>query len=54
MEYIKIYDFEINFLIYKMHKIYYYIKDDKINIIKVAHTHMNETTILKSLKNLLN
>ena len=54
IEYIKIYDFEIHFLIYRMHKVYYYIKNNKINIIKVAHTHMNEATILKSLKNLLN
>lgn len=45
--YIKIYDYEIKVLFYKMHKIYYYVKDNQIHIIKAVHTHINEDTILK-------
>ncbi len=50
-QYIKIYDYEIKTLFYKMHKIYYYVKSDKIHIIKVIHTHANEDTVLKILNN---
>lgn len=46
--YIEIYSVKIKVLIYKMHKIFYYIKDNKIYVIKVAHSHMNEDTILNA------
>ena len=47
-DYIEINHIKVKLLIYKMHKIFYYIKDNQINILKVAHGHMNEDTILKT------
>lgn len=47
-DYIEINNIKVKMLIYKMHKIFYYIKDNQINILKVAHGHMNEDTILKT------
>lgn len=52
--YIEINNIKIKLLIYKMHKIYYFIKKDTIYIIKVAHSYMNEDTILNAFKKFFN
>ena len=52
--YVEIYSVKIKVLIYKMHKIFYYANDDKIYIVKVAHSHMNEDTILNAFNDFFN
>ena len=52
--YIEIYDKKIKLLIYKMHKIFYFVKDNTIYIIKVAHSRMNEDIILNAFNNFFN
>ena len=47
--YIKINNINIKIIIYKMHKIFYYIKnDEQMYILKIAHGYMNDDTILKA------
>lgn len=46
--YIQINNISVKMLIYKMHKIFYYIKNEQIYILKVAHGYMNDDTILKA------
>lgn len=43
---------EIRQLVFKMHKIFYYIKEDKIIITAIFHTHVDINRITKYLKGL--
>ena len=52
--YIQINNTDIKMLIYKMHKIFYYIKNEQIYILKVAHGYMNDDTILKAFNDFFN
>ena len=46
-------DFEFRQLIYKMHKIFYYIYKDEIRILSVVHTRYDISNIIGYLYNLL-
>ena len=37
-------------LLYKMHRIFYYIENDEIIIIQVSHTRRNVNTVIKLIK----
>ena len=46
-------EIEIRQLLYKMHRIFYYIYDDNIIIIMVAHTSRDLTNIIEAIKKIL-
>ena len=46
-------EIEIRQLLYKMHRIFYYIYDDSIIIIMVTHTSRDLTNIIKAIKRIL-
>lgn len=45
---------EIRQLLFKMHRIIYYIKEDKIIIVEVVHTARNVDTVIKYLTDYFN
>ena len=44
---------EIRQLIYNMHRIFYYIDNDKIYIIKISHTSMDLSNVVKIINDFL-
>ena len=54
LSYIDLYGFEIRELIFKQHKIFYYIKNEKIIILHVIHSSRDSKNILKIIKRYFN
>lgn len=44
---------ELRQLVFKMHRIFYYIKDNKVYILAVVHTSRNVDNVIEYLNNLM-